>query len=449
MINMNWWNELDPNKKRWVAVAGGVFVLFVAVSLFSDEGTSDSSNKSRKETIRHVLTDKGTREAGMDALVGNLKTTKAEQEQLRRELDRVKRELEDTKSKAGASVDIGKELDQLKRDVKELSQENRNLARDLEKAQKDAEKRSGKPTAGGAETGSTEEQGAQQAGGYTSTEKLDYKDPNEFFKKAPLPADSHSKPTGKESDRSGKPTAQPGIRIVNYTEYNEAEEKAAEEQEDQDNSIYLPAGSILTGVTITGMDAPTAKGARKDPFPATIRLQKEAILPNRFRADVRECFLIVSGYGDLSSERAYLRGEVISCVREDGGVIESRLDGYAVGEDGKAGVRGRLVSKQGAMIAKSLTAGFLSGFAQALDTNPVPVINTNPTDTPVYQQVFNENTLQSGISKGASSAMEKVAQFYLDMAEGMFPVIEVDAGRQIDVIITKGQQLKLKSQGTK
>ncbi|MDG2718822.1 TrbI/VirB10 family protein, partial [Vibrio parahaemolyticus] len=109
----------------------------------------------------------------------------------------------------------------------------------------------------------------------------------------------------------------------------------------------------------------------------------------------------------------------------------------------------RLVSKQGAMIAKSLTAGFLSGFAQALDTNPVPVINTNPTDTPVYQHVFNENTMQSGISKGASSAMEKVAQFYLDMAEGMFPVIEVDAGRQIDVIITKGQQLKLKSQGTK
>ncbi|MCV6020503.1 hypothetical protein OFO93_28730, partial [Escherichia coli] len=110
-------------------------------------------------------------------------------------------------SKAGASVDIGKELEQLKRDVKELSQENRNLARDLEKAQKDAEKRSGKPTAGGAETGLTEEQGAQQAGGYTSTEKLDYKDPNEFFKKAPLPANSHSKPTGKESDRSGKPTA--------------------------------------------------------------------------------------------------------------------------------------------------------------------------------------------------------------------------------------------------
>ena len=434
MINMNWWLELDPNKKRWVAIAGGVFVLFVIVGLFSNEKTNDLNDKSPKETIRHVLTDKGTREAGMDALVANLKKTKTEQEQLRRELDRVKRELENTKSKSSASVDIDKELNKLKHDIQELSQEI---------AQKDSEKRSEKPTNDNVETGSIEKQSSQQTG-YTSIEKIDYKDPNEFFKKAPLPVNPHSKPTGKELDSSGKPVVQSSIRIVSYTEYK-AEKKAVKEQENKDNSIYLPAGSILTGVTITGMDAPTAKGARKDPFPATIRLQKEAILPNRFRTDIRECFLIVSGYGDLSSERAYLRGEVISCVREDGGVIESRLDGYAVGEDGKAGIRGRLVSKQGAMIAKSLTAGFLSGFAQALGTNPIPIINTNPTDTPIYQQMFNENTLQSGISKGTSNAMEKVAQFYLDMAEGMFPVIEVDAGRQIDLIITKGQQLKFKS----
>ncbi|MDJ1478821.1 TraB/VirB10 family protein [Bacillus sp. LS15-K4] len=86
----------------------------------------------------------------------------------------------------------------------------------------------------------------------------------------------------------------------------------------------------------TGLDAPTHESARREPFPALLRIQKEAILPNRFRADIKECFLIAAGYGDLSSERAYLRGETISCVREDGGVIETRLDSYAVGEDGKA-----------------------------------------------------------------------------------------------------------------
>ena len=49
---------------------------------------------------------------------------------------------------------------------------------------------------------------------------------------------------------------------------------------------------------------------------------------------------------DLASERAYLRTEPITCIREDGGAIEVPLDAYAVGEDGKVGVRGRLVNNQ-------------------------------------------------------------------------------------------------------
>lgn len=51
------------------------------------------------------------------------------------------------------------------------------------------------------------------------------------------------------------------------------------------------------------------------------------------------------------------------------GVIEAKLDSYAVGEDGKAGVRGRVVSKQGQIIAKSLMAGFLGGVSEAFDVN--------------------------------------------------------------------------------
>ncbi|WP_434965509.1 TraB/VirB10 family protein, partial [Escherichia coli] len=92
----------------------------------------------------------------------------------------------------------------------------------------------------------------------------------------------------------------------------------------------------------------------------------------------------------MSSERAYLRGETFSCVREDGGVIEAKLDAYAVGEDGKAGVRGRVVSKQGQIIAKSMMAGFLSGVSEAFDVNPVPVVSTNPGENTQYQSVWSE-----------------------------------------------------------
>ena len=73
-----------------------------------------------------------------------------------------------------------------------------------------------------------------------------------------------------------------------------------------DDAVLVPAGSILRGVLLSGMDAPTGRQARRDPYPALVRIKHDAILPNRFRADVRECFLVAAGYGDLASERAYL-----------------------------------------------------------------------------------------------------------------------------------------------
>lgn len=52
-----------------------------------------------------------------------------------------------------------------------------------------------------------------------------------------------------------------------------------------------------------------------------------------------------------------------------------------------------------------------------------------------------------GCREGASKALDRIAQFYIDMAEGIFPVIEVDAGRQVDIIVTKGTNLQIRSTG--
>ncbi|AUB85131.1 hypothetical protein THSYN_29855 (plasmid) [Candidatus Thiodictyon syntrophicum] len=94
---------------------------------------------------------------------------------------------------------------------------------------------------------------------------------------------------------------------------------------------------MLRGVLLNGLDAPTGPGARKDPTPALLRIKHDATLPNRYRADVKECFVIVGGFGDLGSERALLRSETLTCVRTDGGVIEVSLDAYAVSKDDKVG----------------------------------------------------------------------------------------------------------------
>jgi len=130
-------------------------------------------------------------------------------------------------------------------------------------------------------------------------------------------------------------------------------------------------------------------------------------------------------------------------VRNDGQVVEAALDAYAVGEDGKAGIRGRLVSKQGAIVARSLLAGLASGAAEAFNVSPIPVLQTgNVGSTKQYQQNYSPDMAQGAAASGASSALERIAQFYIDMAENIFPVIEVDAGRQIELVLSKGAELK-------
>jgi conjugal transfer pilus assembly protein TraB len=157
--------------------------------------------------------------------------------------------------------------------------------------------------------------------------------------------------------------------------------------------------------------------------------------------DIRECFLVIGGHGVLATERAQLRTETLSCVREDGRVIEAELEGYAVGEDGKVGMRGRLVSKQGSMIAKSLVSGFLAGFGQAIAPTQVPQLNVTPGSSAQYQSIDMGAAAQAGVGKGISEASKMVAQFYLDMAKEMFPVIEVDAGRKVSIVTLRGIQL--------
>ena len=217
-------------------------------------------------------------------------------------------------------------------------------------------------------------------------------------------------------------------------------------QEDKPKLLRLPAGSLLSGQLITGLDVPTGQGARREPYPVLIRIKVSAILPNRYRTNVRECFVLASGYGDLSSERAYLRSETLSCIFKHNHkeqVIERPLEGYIAGEDGKAGLRGRLVSKQGQVMAKAAMAGFLSGVSEAFDIKPVPVFSVVPNQNGQIQLPFQSGlkgseALQSSLIKGSNKALEKLADFYLKLADQMVPVIEISAERKVDLILTRG-----------
>ncbi len=134
--------------------------------------------------------------------------------------------------------------------------------------------------------------------------------------------------------------------------------------------------------------------------------------------------------------------ETLSCVRRDGQVIEVGLKGHVVGEDGKLGIRGRLVSKQGQQIAMAVLAGTLSSFGQALRPSDRITIDLGG-DTIGRDTVPLTEGLQEVAGQGIGSAMNRVAEYYLKRADEMYPIIEIDAGREVEIIILKGQELKI------
>ncbi len=196
--------------------------------------------------------------------------------------------------------------------------------------------------------------------------------------------------------------------------------------------------SFTRGTLLGGLDAPTGGQSQSNPHPVLIRLSDTSVLPNRMRGEYRECFVIAAGYGDISSERAYLRTESLSCVRADGATLEVRIQGSIYGEDGKVGLRGRLVTKQGQMLANALLAGVVSGIGQGLATSSTEY-STSALGT--VATANGSDAYRAGLGTGVGKALDRLAQYYIKLAENTFPVIEVDAGREIDVVITKGVRI--------
>jgi conjugal transfer pilus assembly protein TraB len=49
---------------------------------------------------------------------------------------------------------------------------------------------------------------------------------------------------------------------------------------------------------------------------------------------------------------------------------------------------------------------------------------------------------EAGFGTGVGKALDRLAQYYITLAEKVFPVIEVDAGRTVDVVVTQGIALQ-------
>ena len=154
----------------------------------------------------------------------------------------------------------------------------------------------------------------------------------------------------------------------------------------------------------------TALQASTDPRPLLVRLVDHGTLPRRFKSDLKDCHLTVAAYGDLSSERVYGRLEKLSCVvRKTGEILETQVTGYVAGPDGKAGLRGKVVSKEGAFLERSLVGGLLSGLSSVANPqNRQSLVNPFSAGNPKVDGPSASNLFASGMAEGTSNALDRL-----------------------------------------
>lgn len=211
----------------------------------------------------------------------------------------------------------------------------------------------------------------------------------------------------------------------------------------------IPAGAFAQTILLSGLDASSAMHSSSDPRPMLLRLIDHGTLPRRFQSDLKDCHCTASAYGDLSSERVYARLEKLTCIeRSTGDIIETQVAGYIAGADGKAGIRGVVASKDGELLSRSLIGGVFAGLSNVANpqsrqgqTNPFFGANGMPVGSSQVAPLSVGGMFASGMAAGATTALDRLSQYYIDRAEQLQPVIQIAAGQVVDIVFTEGTSI--------
>jgi conjugal transfer pilus assembly protein TraB len=240
------------------------------------------------------------------------------------------------------------------------------------------------------------------------------------------PADVQPGPGGGGPARM-EPTSQPrgGNRFVDDEPLtpNRADGRTFE--------TFITPGTFCRAVMLIGMDAPTGGQSQGNPVPGELEILEDCQMPNGRKAPLKGCFVTVNGYGELSSERAYMRTDRLSCIDNDNAAVDIAIRGYVVGEDGKTGLRGPLVSKQGAAIANSINAALAAGIGRAIVAGSVDNVVVTPS-----------SEFQAGAGASLNRGFDQISQYYLDLADQMYPTVSISSMRVVNISFSRGFQFE-------
>ncbi len=205
----------------------------------------------------------------------------------------------------------------------------------------------------------------------------------------------------------------------------------------------IPAGTTVKAILVSSLDANCSTFSSVDPQPVKLRMLDDGHLPKGVTVHLKGGIALGSAYGDISSERAYIRLERLTQVNPSGDFIETEVTGFVSGEDGKYGLRGVVVDRSEKQISNAALSGFFSGVSQlaqaAIDAKYAGYYYGGCDDG--GNKCLDPNLLGEAALSGTSSAFDRLSDYYIKRSEQIRPVIQVDAGRVVDITFTHAVEI--------
>jgi len=199
---------------------------------------------------------------------------------------------------------------------------------------------------------------------------------------------------------------------------------------------FIPETSYVTGKLLGGISVSTSLGSASEPVPVIIKITDRGNLPKNFNMNPKQCQIMGSAYGDLSSERAIIRAETLSCRDpKEELVYTTKMAGIIYGDDGFNGIKGRVVQTSAKHLKNAMIGGMISGFANSgKGSEQFTVTNLGLAN----KKKGIADMAQDGAFAGIGNASEKLADYYIKQAESMSPVLMISGGARVDIVFTKG-----------
>ncbi|KOO12785.1 conjugal transfer protein TraB [Vibrio xuii] len=197
---------------------------------------------------------------------------------------------------------------------------------------------------------------------------------------------------------------------------------------------YVPTGTFVTAIVTGGADTNAGVLGQGDTTPVVFQTIHDGILPNGEKSKLNNCTITGASYGEISSSRGIVRTNRISCIQDEGRILDVAIKGTAF-NFGRNGIRGTTILKNGEIVQMAGISGILTGIGE---TGQALSQTTSTSALGTTSSIDSKNAALNLLGNATSSVGAKLSDYYIGLAELYHPIVEINPGAIVNIVFLEG-----------